>query len=655
MLQLLLGHVVEDVNQTAVGLDVTLGDGLTDDGLGVTGVVLDQPHHIGLVDVADLHSLNLGNHDLDVIPEQGVAVIGADFGGSVDIIFQTLDEHDTLAVSPGDGDEVSGFGLVGGMAGDIVDALGLVQLSDNKVVVGVVMDDEFNIPEVTLAVGEQLGQLNAVGVDMGIIHQGVIVAGVGTLPGQNDLVGVTLVTEHQGVVGIHDGLIGDPQSAVGVAGVDHGGTGINSLGAVDLSQTSCGHLNGHDGLAFCSASVGDGEEAIGLFPGGNQVGAALVCEELQHNIVLLVGNTLAQSIDEGVAGQVGGLGGDAGQGGNDLIVNDITGGGGAGVGIAVRDVGGGAAVLAGIRNLLTQSLLQLRNAGEVLGEGSHIVDPASAAVGGIGAVDRGHGQAHQEGVDGGDNHLRHGGFHAQVQAKIQIGGLGLTVGIGGSQLHAAVVGHVLLQGILDGGGIGFQAGSQGVDENIGLIEILGFIQLVGIGIPLCTVFQSQCLQEVGSHGLVDPVQDFHVVVGAAVGGGLGELNDVGHLQDAELDTLDGVTVALFAVAQVAGVVVVAVTVGTDEGVVHLLVVHAGGHIAGVPDAVLLGIGQIHLVDGQGALTVKVDGRIRDLGSGNADGERQTGQHCQTQSDCFDKLFHFKSKPFKKCNWGSPLR
>ena len=83
MLQLLLGHVVEDVSQAAIGLDVALGDRLTDDGLRIAGIILDQTHHIGLIDVADLHSLDLGDDDLNVIPEQGVAVIGADFGGGM--------------------------------------------------------------------------------------------------------------------------------------------------------------------------------------------------------------------------------------------------------------------------------------------------------------------------------------------------------------------------------------------------------------------------------------------------------------------------------------------------------------------------------------------------------------------------------------------
>jgi len=46
----------------------------------------------------------------------------------------------------------------------VVNALCFVQLSLDEVVVGIVVDDELNILEVTLAVGEQLGQIDAVGV-----------------------------------------------------------------------------------------------------------------------------------------------------------------------------------------------------------------------------------------------------------------------------------------------------------------------------------------------------------------------------------------------------------------------------------------------------------------------------------------------------------
>ena len=163
MLQLLLGHVVQDVGQAAIGLHVALGDSLADDSLCVPGIVLNQANYIRLVDVTDLNGFNLGNYDLNVIPQQGVAVISTDFSCSVGVIFQTLDEDNTLAVCVRNRDEVSCFGLIGSMAGDVVDTLFHVQLGNDKVVVGIVMDDELDILEVTLAVREQLGQFDAVG------------------------------------------------------------------------------------------------------------------------------------------------------------------------------------------------------------------------------------------------------------------------------------------------------------------------------------------------------------------------------------------------------------------------------------------------------------------------------------------------------------
>ena len=62
-----------------------------------------------------------------------IAVIGTNFGCGVGVIFQTLDEHDALAVLGFHRDEVGSFRLLGSMAGDIVDALVLVQFSNNKV------------------------------------------------------------------------------------------------------------------------------------------------------------------------------------------------------------------------------------------------------------------------------------------------------------------------------------------------------------------------------------------------------------------------------------------------------------------------------------------------------------------------------------------
>ena len=638
VLQMLLGHVVQDIGQVAVGLDVAHGDSFVDNGLCVTGIVLDQTDHILGIDVAQLHSLNLGDDDLDVILEEGIAVVSADFGDGVHIILQTLDDDLALTAAGGHRNEMGGISLGLHVVNDIVDALCLVQLGLDEVVVGVVMDDELNVLEVAVAVGEQLGQVDAVGINVRVVNEGVVVGGVRTLPGQDDLVGVAGIAVGHGIVGIHGGLVGDAQGAVGEAAVDHAGAGVNSLGGVDLGQAALGHGDSHNGLTGSGGGVGNGEEPVSFLPGGDQIGAGIVGEELQNHVVLVVGQAGRQGIDEGVGGQVGGLGGDRRQGGNQLIVDDITGGSGASMGKAVGDVGGGAAVLAGVGDLLTQSLFQAGNTGQVLGVDGNIIDPAGAAVGGITAVNRGHGQAHQERIAGGGDHFRDCGFHDQIQTQIQVADLSLAILIGQGHLHAVVGGDVLLQSILDGGGIGFQTGGQSVDQDIGLVEILGGIQLVSVGVTLGTVLQTQCLQEVSAHGLVDAVQDFHMVVGAVVSGGLGELDDVSDAQVGELDPLDGIAVAGLAIAQIGGVVIVTVTDCAAQRVIHVLVVYAGGNIGGVPDTVLFTVGNIVLEDGQGCLGIGVDGGI---GHGSCINSRNGAQaHNCSEGQCKETLHRF---------------
>ena len=537
------------------------------------------------------------------------------------------------------------LGLVGGVAGDIVDALVLVQFSNNKVIVGIVVDDELDVGEVTLAVREQLGQLDTVGENVCIVNESIVVAGVGTLPGQNHIVGVALVTEDHRVVRVHGSLIGDAQGAVRVTGVDHVGTGINCLGTVNLGQTSGGHLDGHNRLTSGGSPVSHREVAVSLLPGGNQIGAGFIGEEFQNHIVLVVGQTLAQSIDEGVAGQVGGFGSDAGQSGDNLVIDHIACRSGAGMSIAIGDVSAGTIILAGVVNVLTQSLLQLGNASEVLREGGHIIDPAGAAIGGIGAVDGGHGQGYQERIGGGYDHFGNCSFHAQVQTQLQIDGFGFAVSIGRSHLDAAVSSHVLFQCVLDSGGVCFQACSQCIDQHITLVEILGGIQLVSIGIPFSAVLQTQSLQEICTLHLVDAIQDFDMVVGTAICGRLTELDNICNFQVAELNTGNRIAEAAFAVAQIAGVICVTITGCADQSIVDILIVHTGGHIAGVPGSVLLSIGQINFVNSQGAFLGKVDGGIGNLSRGNTHGETQAQQKCHTQGDCLSKVFHFGSKPF----------
>ena len=286
---------------------------------------------------------------------------------------------------------MGGISLVGHVVDHIVDALFLVQLSLDKVAVGIVLHDELDLGVVAVAVGEQLGQLHGVGEDMGIIDQGIEVLLGGTLPDQDDLIGVAGVAVDHGVVGVHGGLVGDADGAVGVAGEQGVSIGVDTVVGVDLLQTGLGHGDGHDRLICLGLGIGDGEQTVRLIPGIQQIGAGGVGEELDDHILLVVGQTGGQDIDEGVLRQVGGLGGDGRQGGDQLVVDHIAVGGGAGVGVAVGDIVGGAVVLAGVVLVLTQGLLQGGDAGGILGIDGNVVDPAGAAVGGVGAVNGGHG------------------------------------------------------------------------------------------------------------------------------------------------------------------------------------------------------------------------------------------------------------------------
>ena len=641
MLQVLLRHIFQIA-------------GVVDDG-GIPGIVLDQAQDIGGVDVADVDGLDLGDDNLDVVLQQGVAGIGADFGDGVGVILQALDDDLVLAFIGVNGhcqgknrDKVGGIGLVLNMVGHIVDALVCIQLSLDEVVVGVIMYDELDVLEVTLAVREQLGQLNAVGVYVGIVYQGVIVAGVGTLPGQNDLVEVANVTTDQSVVGIHGSLIGNAQGAVGVAGEQGVSIRVDTVVGVDLFQTSLGHGDGHDSLTYPGLGVGDGEQTIRLIPGIQQVGTGGIGEELDDHILLVVGQTVVQSIDEGVLRQVGALGRDGRQGRNNLIVDHITGRSGAGVGIAVGDVIGGTVVLAGVVLVLAQGLFKGGDASQVLGVNGNIVDPAGAAVGGVGAVHGGHGDGNEEGATGGGDHLRNHGLNDQIQTQLQILGLGLAVGIGQGHGSAAVGSDVALQSVLDAGGVGLQGQSQGIDQDIRLVEILVLIQLVGIGVTLVAALQAQGIQQVGPDGLVDAVQHLHMVVGDTVLLGLGELHDIGDLQVGELDTLDSVAVAGLAVAQVGLGVIIAGPDSLAQGLVDVLVIHAGGDIGGVPDTVLLGVGQIVLVQGHGALGGLVDGGVGHVGGegGGDAGENHNDREAHGQK--LLQVLHIGNTVLSKC-------
>ena len=269
-------------------------------------------------------------------------------------------------------------------------------------------------------------------------------------------------------------------------------------------------------------------------------------------------------------------------------------------------------MLAGIVFALPQGLVQRRITGQILWVHSHIINPAAAA--------GRHGQADEEGIAGTGDHFRHFSFHHQIQSQFQIFSSGLAVSIG--QGHgSAVRSDIGFQNVLHGGGIGFQRGTQGRDKDIGLVVVIGIVQLVGTVSLLITVgavFQSQRIQEVCSRGLADAVEGLHMVRVHAIRRRPRKLNNIRDPEISKLHILQGIAV---------------------EGIIHDLVVDAGRHVAGIPRAVLLGVGQIYLVDGQGAFGGGIGAGTFRLSGGNANGEAEKQHQGKNQGNHFGKLFH----------------
>lgn len=150
MLQVYLGHILQVA-------------GIVDD-LSITGIILDEPQNIAGVDITQLGGFGGGEYHLDGVLQQHIAIVGADFGDGVGVIFQTLDDDLAGVAVAGNRDEVGGIFLGSHMVNHIVDAFLGIQLSLHIVAVGIVMDQELDLGKVTLTVAEQLGQVDAVGV-----------------------------------------------------------------------------------------------------------------------------------------------------------------------------------------------------------------------------------------------------------------------------------------------------------------------------------------------------------------------------------------------------------------------------------------------------------------------------------------------------------
>ena len=156
---------------------------------------------------------------------------------------------------------------------------------------------------------------------------------------------------------------------------------------------------------------------------------------------------------------------------------------------------------------------------------------------------------------------------------------------------------------------------------------------------MCAILQAQSAEEVSALGLVDSVEDFHMVVGTAICGGLGELDDVSDLQIAELNALDGVAVAGLTIAQVGLVVGVAIALAAQNIHNTCLVMDTGRNIGAVPNAVFFSVREVIFVNGQRTLPGHIDGGVLYLcGKGGRDGGQAQDQ-CQEDGCDFLKRFH----------------
>ena len=335
------------------------------------------------------------------------------------------------------------------------------------------------------------------------------------------------------------------------------------------------------------------------------VGAIDVLEELDQYIVLLIADALGQGIHKGILAQVACLRGNAGEGGDDLVVDHIAAGSGRGMGIAVSNIRGAAVILSGIDSGFTQGFLQTGNTGQILGIQRYIVQPGIAAVFGIRAVDSRHGQRDQEGIGRIDHRFRNTGLNEQVQAEGQIICGGVAVSIGFRQGSAAAGVDILFQRVLDSGGIVRESSLKTGDQLVRLIVIhrLAAGSLIRGLVSILSRQTENGEEDVAILRRGDPVEKFRIG-GAVFGLGVGV--DVGNLQISELDARHGVTVG--GAVGVEGRYPAGIA---EDGFNTVFVLDTGADIGGIPDAVLLSRGEVILEEAQ---TAGFGGVDRGLGN-----------------------------------------
>ena len=226
-------------------------------------IVLQNAQHIGDVDITESIALRCLDHDPDIVAEQRIPVGRLDLGGDVCVILQPFHKDGAVCRRS----EPSSIVSSGNMAGHIVNSFAFVHPCCNEVPVAVVIQEEFHLGEVALAVAEFLGKIKSEAVYMAVVHECIVVAAVGTLPYQHNVVAVPIVAADYALIGVKLRRIGDAHCAVGIAGINHVRLGVHSKASVDLRKAVCCHGDGHAGRVI----IGYGELSVAFVPDGDSV------------------------------------------------------------------------------------------------------------------------------------------------------------------------------------------------------------------------------------------------------------------------------------------------------------------------------------------------------------------------------------------------
>ena len=163
--------------------------------------------------------------------------------------------------------------------------------------------------------------------------------------------------------------------------------------------------------------------------------------------------------------------------------------------------------------------------------------------------------------------------------------------------------------------------------------------MIRIDIAIGTVVETQRFQEVCAFNLVNAIENFYMIGGAAIHGRFRKLDDIGDLQVTELNAFDGVAVADLAVAEVR-------FLGTAQNAVYaVFVIAACRNIGTVPYAVALGGAEIILINSYGTNLIFVNedvfGGGGDLRCGCANGNSQDHNERQKKRQSLCQISHIE--------------